>query len=169
MPPETETAMDGARPSCYDQESGLDTSPQPGAAAGRRPRPADRARNRGASASFALPGQDLHQQRIVGVARTDAGQVGLRHEQRKAAGRLVRPRPPTRAEGRAGGKVRPDRGPPRPGSIASRRRRAAAAADSTSSEQVPIDAQSYHTRPIPESETENQTWPATTPAISARA
>ncbi len=79
MPPKTETAVDGTNPTCYDQEPALILSQEPGRANG--PCFAERIGHEVRRVGhFRPPGQDLGQQRIVGLARTNPGQVRLRHE-----------------------------------------------------------------------------------------
>ena len=86
MPAKTETAMDGARPTCHDQESALILPQQAGCRAAAAS-PSGSAANCGASASSSPRGQDLDSSGS-GVAGTDPGQVGPGTSSGKSAGGL---------------------------------------------------------------------------------
>ena len=123
----------------------------------------------GRGGRFGRPRQDLQQQRVGRVAGADAGQVGPRHQQRKAAGRACRLRPPSA------------------GSSPSRRQSSAGLRTDSASDRLPVGAWPASracdefavqlaitanftiTRPPQKAKREEQSWPATTPAISARA
>ena len=87
MPAKTETAVDSADPTCYDQEPALILSQKSGPADGARlPQGVGHELRR--VGQFRLAGQDLGQERIIGIARPDSGQIRFGHEEAETARRL---------------------------------------------------------------------------------
>jgi hypothetical protein len=86
VPPETKSAMDGARSSCYYQESALVLPEQAGLALS-----GPFAERVGAAAGrhepFGRAWQNLEQERVGRIAGSDAGQIGTRDQERQAGGR----------------------------------------------------------------------------------
>ena len=169
VPPEAEAAMDGARPSCYHQDSALvlpqQTGPAQGVGLAQRI-----GRVAGHGGQFRPPGARPAAAAGRPGRRGGCGPGTAAAPTAESRRPPARPRPPTRGRkpqqpaklGRAADRLGQDRLPVGPG----RRRRSRRLVRSV---QLAIMANLTITRPPQKAKREEQSWPATTPANSARA